>query len=83
MSQKKLIKITGYIYPKHQTRWLAEHNLGYTWSRKGTLNVLVDDYLKNFGAREIKKPTRKCEPDFNAIKEINGKKANKVQRAAN
>jgi hypothetical protein len=78
-TEKQLKKITGFTYPKYQTRWLEEHKLGYTWNSKGKLNVLVEDYIKKYGLKDTKPKLKNQEPDFDVIRDINGKKAKKTQ----
>jgi hypothetical protein len=78
LSEKKLIKITGYKYAKWQAKWLFENKLPYTWNSKGALNVLVSDYIKKFGLKDVRAKSKEQEPEFEAIRDINGKTAKKA-----
>ena len=79
---KTLIRITGKTYPAWQEKWCIKNGLPYTWNDKGQLNVLIDDYVRKFGLKNYKQVQKEQEPEFDAIRNINGKKAKKAQGAA-
>lgn len=74
-----LIQATGYKYPAWQEKWCKDNGLPCKRNRKGAVNVLVEDYIKKFGLKNNKPGQKQQEPEFDAIRDINGKKAQKKQ----
>jgi hypothetical protein len=77
-----LIQATGYKYPARQEKWCKDNGLPCKRNAKGAVNVLVEDYIKKFGLKNYKHIQKEQEPEFDAIRNINGKKAKKIQGAA-
>jgi hypothetical protein len=78
LTDQELKKITGFKYSKYQSQWLSKHGLPFTFNGKGELNVLVSDYVKKFGLKDARIKSKEQEPEFEAIRDINGKKAKKT-----
>lgn len=79
VDKNTLYKMTGKKYPKVQARWLKKHGIPWTYAGDGTLNVLATDYLKKFALKSTTAASKNQEPEFEAIRVINGKKTAKKQ----